>query len=164
MTEPGTLIFFCGKMGAGKSTMAEALASELDAILLSEDEWLSALYPEEIRGLDDYVKYSARLKPLLRDHVRRLLRSGLSVVMDFPANTKKQRAWFREIVAEGDFPHRLIHLDVDDAVCLAQIRQRRERHPERARFDTEEMFRKVTSYFDPPSAEEGLSVEIVRRD
>ncbi|WP_237260292.1 AAA family ATPase [Thiomicrospira sp. S5] len=43
MNETGTLIFFSGKMGAGKSAYAKQLANELKAILLSEDEWLAAL-------------------------------------------------------------------------------------------------------------------------
>ena len=41
-----------------------------------------------------YVKYSARLKPLLKRHVREILDAGVSVVMDFPGNTVRQRAWF----------------------------------------------------------------------
>lgn len=54
MSKQATLIFFCGKMGSGKSTKAIELANEYDAILLSEDEWLSAIYPEEIKVFDDY--------------------------------------------------------------------------------------------------------------
>jgi adenylylsulfate kinase-like enzyme len=34
----GKLIFFCGKMGAGKSTKASEIAQESNAVLLSEDE------------------------------------------------------------------------------------------------------------------------------
>ncbi|WP_145974153.1 AAA family ATPase, partial [Thalassobacter stenotrophicus] len=40
----GTLIFFCGKMGAGKSTLAKRLAEEKGAVLISEDDLLSKLY------------------------------------------------------------------------------------------------------------------------
>ncbi|MCB1148027.1 MAG: AAA family ATPase, partial [Leptospiraceae bacterium] len=45
----GTLIFFCGKMGAGKSTLAKQIAEEINGILFSEDDWLAALYPTEIK-------------------------------------------------------------------------------------------------------------------
>ena len=38
MTHPGRLTFFCGKMGAGKSTQANIMAKEKNAVLLSEDE------------------------------------------------------------------------------------------------------------------------------
>ncbi|KAF0095188.1 MAG: cell division protein ZipA [Puniceicoccaceae bacterium 5H] len=157
----GSLVFFCGKMGAGKSTLARKLSQELNAILLSEDAWLSALYPGEIRAFEDYLQYSSRLKPLLKTHVRAILRSGTSVVMDFPANTRKQRAWFKEICLNEEIPHRMIYLNIADETCLQQIAKRRETHPERTRFDTEDVFRQVTKFFEPPSAEEGFTVEIV---
>jgi predicted kinase len=164
MSKQGTLIFFCGKMGSGKSTKAIELVHEYDAILLSEDEWLSALYPEEIKVFDDYIKYSSRLKPLLKKHVQNLLNSGISVVMDFPANTHTQRAWFKEIFSEYEIPHKLYYLEASDALCLKQIEQRRKINPSRADFDTEKVFHQVNSYFQPPIEEEGFNIQIVRRE
>ncbi|WP_245912468.1 AAA family ATPase [Brunnivagina elsteri] len=105
MNSQGTLIFFCGKMGAGKSTLSRQISQELNAILLSEDDWLSNLYPEEIKNFDDYLKYANRLKPLLKNHLRNILNSGISVVMDFPANTKNQRGASHFLFSE----QRLIH-------------------------------------------------------
>ncbi len=164
MSKQGTLIFFCGKMGSGKSTKAIALANEYDAILLSEDEWLSAIYPEEIKVFDDYIKYSSRLKSLLKKHVQNLLNSGISVVMDFPANTYNQRAWFKEIFSEDKIPHKLYYLEASDALCLKQIKQRRKTEPNRADFDTEAVFDRVNSYFQPPTEAEGFNLQIVRRE
>jgi predicted kinase len=163
MESKGTFVFFCGKMGAGKSTLSHKISQELNAILLSEDDWLSTLYPEEIKNFDDYLKYSNRLKPLLKSHIRSILNLGISAVMDFPANTRNQRAWFKDIFFNEDIPHRLIYLDVGDKTCLEQIAKRRETSPDRALFDTEEVFRHVTSFFQPPSEDEGFSIEIVRR-
>lgn len=161
MNRKGTLIFFCGKMGAGKSTYSKNLANEISAVFLSEDDWLSAIYPEEIKNFDDYIKYSSRLKPLLKEHVRRILNSGVSVVMDFPGNTKKQRAWFKEIFSEGNFPHKLIYLKADDQLCLNRLEKRRKSSPERTRFDTEEVFHQVTGYFQAPTDGEGFNIEVV---
>lgn len=161
MNEKGTLIFFCGKMGSGKSTYSKKLANELNAVLLSEDEWLSAIYPEEIKNFDDYIKYSSRLKPLLEGHVRRILHSGVSVVMDFPGNTKKQRSWFKEIFFEDQMLHRLIYLQAEDQLCLKRIEQRRQDSPERARFDTEEVFHQVTRYFQAPTDDEEFNIEVL---
>ncbi|MEM7180204.1 MAG: ATP-binding protein [Spirochaetota bacterium] len=144
----GTLVFFCGKMGAGKSTKAKEFATELGAILLSEDDWLAKVYPEEIQNFADYRKYSARLKPLLAEHVRSILNKGISVVMDFPGNTRKQRAWFKEIFLQDNIPHKLIYLQVEDDICLKHLKQRRKTSPERSQFDTEEVFHQVTSYFE----------------
>jgi len=45
---PGTLIAFCGKVAAGKSTLARELAAREDAVLLVQDEFLAALFPGEL--------------------------------------------------------------------------------------------------------------------
>ena len=148
-------------MGAGKSTKAMEMAREIGAILLSEDDWLSKIYPEEINNFNDYLKYSSRLKPLIKTHVQNILKSGVSVVMDFPGNTRTQRAWFKEIFLEFNLPHRLVYLEADDQLCLKRIAHRRKAHPERAKFDTEEVFRHVTSYFQPPCTTEGFKIEVV---
>ncbi|MGC1174617.1 AAA family ATPase [Polaromonas sp.] len=42
MPSTPTLHFFCGKAGAGKSTIASRLAQDHGAILLSEDIWAHA--------------------------------------------------------------------------------------------------------------------------
>ena len=160
MSPKGTLIFFCGKMGAGKTTLSREIAASIGAIRLSEDEWLEALFPNEIDSFDDYIKFSARLKAILKSHVRNILNSGVSVVMDFPANTVNQRAWFKEIFSNGQIPHKLIYIDASDQICLSQIKSRRIEQPERAKFDTEEVFNQVTSYFEPPSQNEGFNLEV----
>jgi predicted kinase len=164
MNEKGTLIFFCGKMGSGKSTLSREIASQIEAILLSEDEWLKTIYPDEIENFEDYIKYSSRLKPLVKHHVQNILNSGISVVMDFPGNTEKQRAWFKEIYAEHNFSHKLIYLEASDNLCLKQLETRRKTHPERAQFDTEDVFHQVTSYFQSPSEHECFNVEVVYRE
>lgn len=81
-------------MAAGKSTLARDLAQRDNAILLVQDEFLESLYPGEIRDIPDFVRCSSRVKHALEPHVCALLSKGLSVVLDFPANTKAQRAWF----------------------------------------------------------------------
>ena len=50
----------------------------------------------DVVDIASYVKYSQRLREALTPHVASLLASGLDVVLDFPGNTRLQRAWFRE--------------------------------------------------------------------
>ncbi len=157
MSNTGTLTFFCGKMGAGKSTKSRNLAIENNAVLLSEDEWLAAHYPEQIHDFDDYLRFSALIKPFVKSHVQNILQTGTHVVMDFPANTVRQRTWFKELCTEVGCEHQLVFLDVSDEQCLVQIAKRRAEHPERAQFDTEAVFRQVNQFFEPPSQDEGLN-------
>jgi len=154
----GKLIFFCAKMGAGKSTKALDLSKNKPNILLSEDEWLSALYPNKIQSLDDYIHYSNLLKPQIKKIVGSILASGVDVIMDFPANTKKQRAWFKSIIETHKVKHELYYLDVTDEVCLKQIENRRIEQPDRKNTDTPEIFEAVTRYFEAPLKEEGFNI------
>ncbi|MBI1424759.1 MAG: AAA family ATPase [Gammaproteobacteria bacterium] len=160
----GTLILFSGKMGAGKSTKSRQVSQERNAVLISEDEWLSRLYPNKITSFDDYLHYSSLLKPLVKSHVLAILKTGTSVVMDFPANTVNQRKWFKELITEAAAPNELIYLNVSNDVCLRQIAKRRLEQPERASYDTESMFIEVTRHFQEPEKSEGFNLYIVVRD
>lgn len=162
MSQLATLYFFCGKMGAGKSTYSKQLASDNQAVRISEDEWLSMLYPDQINTFDDYLNYSALLKPLVKKHVVKLLTIGTDVVMDFPANTQNQRKWFVEIAAKASADYQLIFLDVTNTQCLQHLAKRREKEPERRAFDTEAIFLRVTDFFEAPEPSENLNVLTIR--
>jgi thymidine kinase len=91
MSGHGKLYFLCGKMAAGKSTLARELARRENAILLVQDELLIKLFPGEIVDIPSFVKYSSRLKDALAAHVCSLLFRDIPAVLDFPGNTKESR-------------------------------------------------------------------------
>lgn len=159
--DKGVLTFFCGKMGAGKTTKSREISQERNAVLLSEDEWLSSLYPNRIITLADYIEYSGLLKPQMKRLVQSILASGANVVMDFPANTIQQREWFKAIFSEIQAPHELVYIDQPNEICLEQIAKRRVEQPERAATDTEEMFVLVTKYFVAPTSDEGFNTTVI---
>lgn len=160
----GTLTFFCGKMGAGKSTKAREIAQKSNAALLSEDEWLASLYPNKISSLNDYIEYSNLLKPQIKMLVQSILSTGTNVVMDFPANTLSQRDWFRSVFSAIEAPHNLIYIDLSNAECLKQIEKRRKEQPERSATDTPDIFEQVTKYFMAPTTEEGFNTITVAKN
>ena len=155
---------FSGKMGAGKSTKSKQVSQDRNAVLISEDEWLSTLYPNQITSFEDYLHHSSLLKPLVKTHVVNILKTGTDVVMDFPANTVNQRKWFKELITEAKAPNVLIYLNVSNDVCLKQIEKRRTEYPERAIFDTETMFNEVTKYFQEPDQSEGFNIQVEERN
>ena len=152
------LIFLCGKMAAGKSTLARQLAERENAILLVQDEWLDRLYPGEITDIPGFVNRSSRLKDALEPHVRALLAQGLSVVLDFPGNTRAQRAWFRRLFEGANAAHELHFVDASDAVCKRQLRERSQALAPDAPWTTDAEFDAITVYFQPPADEEGFNV------
>lgn len=152
---PATLHLLCGKIGAGKSTLAKRLAAAPATVLVSEDAWLAALYPNEIQALADYVRCSGRLRTVMAAHVQALLRAGVSVVLDFPSNTVQTRLWARGVFEGAAAAHRLHLLDVPDAVCKARLRARNASgtHP----FETSDaQFDQISSHFVAPSGDEGF--------
>lgn len=161
MSTHGTLYFLIGKMGAGKSTYSSKFAAETGAILLSEDEWLGKLYPGEINDFDDYIVRHRKLREVLGPHLQHVLRTGASVVLDFAANTRNSRQWFLKIAESAGVDHEAIYLDVPNETCLKQVEKRKEEQPERAQFDTPEMFELVTQYFEEPGLDEGINLRVI---
>ena len=111
------LHLMCGKIASGKSTLATALAEQHAAILIGEDRWLAALYPDEIHSVADYVRSARRVRQVLQPLVTQLLGSGVSVVLDVPANTVADRQWLRALADGAHVPHCLHYLAVDDDTC-----------------------------------------------
>ena len=149
----------CGKIAAGKSTLARRLGQTPNSVVLSEDDWLSELYPEEIKTGRDYVLYAERLKTVLGPHVVEVLRAGVSVILDFPANTVAFRGWMRGIIDRTGADHRLHVLAPPDEVCLARLRDRNASgaHPFSV---TEAQFHQIARHFAPPAPEEGFNLVI----
>lgn len=164
MTKTGTLTFFLRENGRRKIDQIKRICFRKQCVLLSEDEWLSILYPQQILSFDDYMQYSARLRPLIKLHVQKILSTGTNLVLDFPANTVKQRAWFKSIAKEIDAHHQLIYLEFSDEHCIKHIAKRRLEQPERSAFDTEEMFRHVSKYFEAPTESEQLTTLVIGYD
>lgn len=145
-------------MAAGKSTLANALARQENAVLLVQDAFLDRLYPGEIVDIPGFVKYSARLRTALTPHIHALLSKGVPVVLDFPGNTKTQRGWFRELFERANVGHELHFVDVPDEICKAQLKERSQGLPAGSAWTTEAEFDAITAYFQAPTAEEGFNV------
>ena len=161
LTTSRMLHFLCGKMAAGKSTFARALARGENAVLLEEDHFLATLFPGDIHSIADYVTYSSRIRDALSPHIVALLSRGISVVLDFPANTRNQRRWFRQLIDRAGTPHQLHYLDVPDDVCKAQLRKRSQSLPPGSAWTTDADFEAITKYFEPPDPAEGFNVVAV---
>ncbi|HHB81721.1 MAG TPA: ATP-binding protein [Aliiroseovarius sp.] len=154
-----TLHMLYGNIASGKSTLAAALGRSNGVVVISEDIWLHALYGDDLRSLSDYSRLSARLCSVMGRHVAEILNAGLSVVLDFPANTIEQRRWMRDILAQTRAAHLLHVLDVPEEVCLARLRERN-RQGEHPFVVTEAQFRRITAHPVPPAPDEGFTVTV----
>ena len=158
MNTSATLMFLCGKMAAGKSTLARDLAERHNAVLLVQDEFLDKLFPGEITDIPGFIDRSSRLRDALTPHICAVLSKGISVVLDFPGNTKAQRAWFRGIFEHAQVEHQLHFIDASDALCKRQLKDRSQNLPPGTPWTTDAEFEAITVYFQPPSEDEAFTV------
>jgi len=91
-----------------------------------------------------------------------LLSKSISVVLDFPANTKAQRAWFRNLIEHANVEHELHFVDASDALCKRQLRERSIGLPDGAPWTTDADFEAISAYFQLPS--EDARFNIVRHE
>ena len=64
---------------------------------LDQRRSLDVEFAGDLKTIEDYGRLSARLRAAMGPHVVDILRQGLSVVLDFPANTVKNRDWMRAL-------------------------------------------------------------------
>ncbi len=149
----------CGRIAAGKSTLAAKLSEPDDIICISEDAWLSTLYGAQMQTVQDYVKFSAKLRGIMTLHISQLLQAGLSVVLDYPANTLDNRRWMRDCAAQAKAEVLLHLLDVDEATCWQRLQDRNARgeHPFKP---SRAQFTQICQHYTPPRAEEGFAIHI----
>ncbi len=157
--QAGTLYFFCGRAGAGKSTLARQMSVGRAAILICEDQWLARLY-DGAPSLEAYVERRGRIRQLLADFVPQMLKSGHSVVFDFGGNTVRDRAWVRSIFETAGASHELHYIVAEESLCRRRIQERNRARPEGIYWGdvSDELFEAVNRYFDPPAAQEMFTV------
>jgi hypothetical protein len=124
---------------------------------MAEAVLLRHLYPSEIVDLQSYVRYSSRLKNALSEHICGMAKHGLSVVLDFPANTAGQRAWLHELVELSGAMHELHFVDIPDETCKKQLRARNASSSGDPLQD-EATFDLLSSYFVAPQPDEGFTI------
>jgi predicted kinase len=155
----GTLHFICGRLAAGKTTLARLIAADNQAVFFCEDVWLSRL-SDGIHSFEDYLKWSRRCRSVMGPLIIETLRSGSSVVLDFAGNTTAERAWVRSLFEEARAPHLLHYLPLSEEVCLERLRRRNLEKPEGLFFaeTSDADFHAIARYFQVPEDVEGFNI------
>jgi predicted kinase len=155
----GTLYFFAGRAGAGKSTVARQFSLERQAILFCEDQWIARLF-DGATSLQEYLERRQRVRHLLAEWVPQILTTGHSVVFDFGANTIKDRAWVRSIFAKAGAEHELHYILADESLCRQRVQDRNRTKPEGIYWGdvSDELLDTVNRYFQPPTRDEGFTI------
>lgn len=155
MSREPKLLLFCGGVASGKSTFAEAIAAEQGAVVMHEDDWLAALFSDQMRSMSDYVRCSERLRGVIGPHVVALLNAGVSVALDFPANTPELRAWMRGLIEASGAAHEMHVLDVPDEIRWQRLVDRNATNGNPFKLSREQ-FEQVARHFSNPDESEGF--------
>jgi predicted kinase len=118
-----TLYLLCGKIAAGKSTLARRLVARPATLLISEDHWTSNLFSGDLRTNNRRLRtlFGAASRCHGAAHCRYILQQGFSIVLDFPANTVRNRNWMRSLITRANVAHELHPLDVPDTICKQRL-------------------------------------------
>ncbi|WAT01630.1 AAA family ATPase [Rouxiella chamberiensis] len=156
---PPILHLLCGKIASGKSTLAAQLGTQASTVVINEDRWLAQLYGDEMQSVADYVRCAEKLRNAMKPHLVTLLTAGVSIVLDFPANTLANREWMMSIINATGVDNRLHYLNVPDDVCKARLRARNQvgEHDFSA---TDAQFDLITGYFVEPQEAEGFTLVV----
>jgi len=117
---------------------------------------MSVLYPEN-KTVADYLRRAPMLCAALKPHIVTLLTNGLSVVLDFPANTPGSRRWMRDIINEANCAHALHFLDVPDDVCRVRMHARNASGAHEYKV-SDAQFNEITALFVSPHEDEGFKI------
>lgn len=150
------VILLCGRIASGKSTYARLLREKMPAsVILSCDELMLTLFPDGAG--DDHDRLAERAKQYQLALSLELIRSGVSVILDWGFWTKQWREDARCFYAEHGIPCSFHYIDPASHVWQRHIDARNKAVLEgdtTAYYVDEGLLAKLSSRFEEPGEEE----------
>ena len=144
-------ILICGMICSGKSTLAKAIASKENAIILSNDE-LTKVLGDDLGERHDAV--AARTQGYLRQKAIELVRLGINVILEWGFWRATDRAAISRYLTEAGVPFEWHFMDVSPEQLRRNV-ERRNANPLPSDYRVDEgLLNKCLSAFEPPSPDE----------
>lgn len=142
-----------GFVGAGKTTFARRLESELGVVRFTHDEWMHSLYGENPPA-DQFFELYDRVDAMIWTYVLRLLELGQDVIMDSGFWTRDVRDKARQRVKDADAEARLYFIDTPEDVMRERMLRRSDALPPDSLLINNGAFESFKSRFEPLQADE----------
>jgi predicted kinase len=113
------LYLVCGLPGAGKTTRSQQVVDSVGAVHLSPDEWIVRLGI----SLIDY-EFRIKLQDCMLEHAGRLLRCGVSVVIEFGSWHRAEREKIRQVAVREGATTELHFVDAPLDELVRRVRNR----------------------------------------
>lgn len=152
----------CGKICSGKSTYAEQLRVQNNAVLLSTDEITLALFGQHCGDKhDDYVE---RTQNYLFNKSLELIEVGINVILDWGFWLKEERDYAREFYNSRNIACEFHYIDISDEIWKARLKKRNSEvlaEETSAYYVDDNLAAKFASIFEVPCEEE---IDVIYRD
>lgn len=145
----------CGKICCGKTTYAEKLCAENNAVLLSVDEITLALFGQHCGEKHD--EYVERTEKYLFNKSLELINKSINVVLDWGFWTNAERETAKEFYKSRDIECELHYIDISDEIWKYRLNKRNKAvlaDETRAYYVDENLAEKFASIFEVPSEDE----------
>ena len=116
------VFLICGKICCGKTTYAQRLCKENNAVLLSVDEITLALFGQHCG--DKHDEYVERTEKYLLNKSLELIQKDINVVLDWGLWTKAERKTLKEFYKSRDIEHELHYIEISDETWKYRLNKR----------------------------------------
>ena len=112
----------CGKICCGKTTYAQKLCNESNAVLLSVDEITLALFGQHCG--DKHDEYVERTEKYLLNKSLELIENNINVVLDWGFWTKAERKAVKEFYKSRNIKFEFHYIDISDETWKSRLHKR----------------------------------------
>lgn len=116
------VVLICGKICVGKSTYADKLRAEGNAVLLSVDEIMLAVFGQDAGEKHD--AYVRNVQQHIFDKSFEILEAGADVLLDCGFWTKGHRDYAKELYRQRGIPCELHLIDISNEEWRRRIEKR----------------------------------------
>jgi len=148
-------ILICGKICSGKSTFAEQLCRQQNAVVLSCDELVLSILPGDLGEQHDETL--ARVQKYLYKKSLEILQDGSSIILEWGFWRKNDRDFARSFFTDNGFSCKIHYIDVSEEQWAANISKRNkdiERGLTTGYMVDDGLLQKLTALFETPDKEE----------
>ena len=145
----------CGKICCGKTTYANKICAENNAVLLSVDEITLALFGQHCG--DKHDEYVERTEKYLLNKSLELIKNNINVVLDWGFWTKAERKSVKRFYKSRNIECELHYIDISDEVWKLRLHKRNSAvlaNETSAYYVDDNLAEKFASIFELPSEDE----------
>lgn len=140
-TRTTNVYLISGRTGAGKTTIAKQLASELNAFRISHDEWLCKTYGNLTEQID-FKACCENVNQLIWSNIEQLSKCGVDVILE-GWGTRELRDQARETLDSIGVSYQFIYIDCPREMRWERVKSRNESLTKEGVYIDEENFNRM---------------------